>query len=1120
MESTYSPDNPTYRDRLTSSQQTAPLDRSCPKAKQIDPNDDTPWHKREKTIHGLGIALLAIGVAAAAATVAVALFLTATPVIIITAVSIGAIASTAMIIAGICLTAKSQFWEDPAYRERQKESIAKEVKGAKLSYQEMANKYQVEIGNYKLFSDEDYDAIFGSEIGTCDYPTFKNKHGDELIAKLSEANRQKLLDSYLQHLGGISWSFKDIQASPEWKFLFKGNSHPLDSLLQQDAHSYSYSGFCAHHGPAVLRHISISTRDILRPKYFLELSQKEWSFSTIKKSCEWEVFIKDHLDELSKVLNNDVHILSYAQFSARHGPEALQILPANNINILIEKYFDELSQETWSYTQVRKSAEWPLFVRHNLDRLESFILSNAQSMSYAAFIERHGSSILDDLTNSKIIEELTPKYLSHLSETDHWNYKNTTTSRAWQLFQPTAEQLGGLCCAKAHKLSFTAYHQQNFLDYLKSTDLQENQGAEIKKIMRPKFTDHIASLSEGVKEIEHTYSDAMTLLGVPPSEIALISILKQIEELRSGGVTYQQFRTKNSLAGVRLFLQSDTHLLEDFRQAFLRMHLADMTQQQFNEDRELLAIQHEDIVTAVKADAVKMGYFAFKGKHGWSLLEQGEINIYDCPASWGQELYRFLEQQPASTVLAHAKELKLFNQSPMMLLVCRWGQMQVSAILESRDKAEYIAYYLSTPEGKTEETARFLTEVAQNDWKVQQLLIYKELWQLKMLSAETQFADGCSMAQKLDREISNINSLTELMEFYAEAYAFGILSKDLPHVRRLVIELHKHHSLQALPSKEAALLKRYPDLIPTKLPKAVGEGMQQLQAISAQSQAAEERARSLNREIKQQLQLQFTQDERASNEQLIECRTAYQQQKDHCDILKRQLNESQSRSNGLLAELQSVKAAPAKAERLLHHLTELQARDQQLRLRVDSSLRQCREESLALDRTLKRLTPPIVTGFAEAIRAERELSNQRGGIQQKLAFSQRQQQQLEQSLRESQAAISRCLAEQQSAAQQANMALLNPSTLERQIAQELQVQQNTRQLLAQAKDRLSSHHQQLSRQIALINKNLALSRVTYEQSVAQADRKLATELKAIAEEKAASEQQTHEAFDNRLVAMG
>lgn len=1034
--------------------------------KQIDVSENTPWNKREKDVHALGIALLVLGILAAAATVALAFFLTATPIVIIAAVAVSAVVATAMTIAGICLVAKSQFWDDPAYREKQKENLIKDVKESNLSYPELQNKYRTEIHQHKLLSNEDYDDIYTQDVIQLDYPTFKKRHSEELIEKLSDNNQHKLLNSYLQHLAKDEeeWSYAAVTTSSDWRLLGKQNVQHLKPLLLNHARQMDYASFRARHGERVLPIISAETADILAPKYFQELGATPWSYTVACLSPEWPVFVQKNPQLLNNLLHNDAQTLSYAAFVKRHGSLVLNALPANTTAVLAPKYFNELAQGAWSYSDVKKSSEWPLFIQNNPQQLDHLLLQDAQKLSYNAFIKRHGKEVLGALNkdiikalapkylhelgqeawsydhvrqssewslfvaenekqlnsllhkdaesmtydafikrhgvkvlsdlSSETVKVLAPKYLEDLKKKKDWNYGELLATAAWKLLRPSDEQFHQLVKAIIPGLSFQDFSRMGLFDYLQNSKLSEMQKTEIKALVQPKFLEHIATLNQGVLDVLANYKSTITTLDVALPKVVNLSIKRQIEALRKGVISYPQLRETNSFDGLKLMLETNPSLKSDFREAYLRMGHIDMATPKFEDDRTLLELYVPDMLNALERDAATMKYFAYKAKHSLASLQNEFLAVDKWSPTWKKDLYDFLDDQSAEVVFRHEEDLNLFGETALSYLSKRWQNIPISKIILSADKDAYIKYFLGTPEGRAVAAASLLLEADEQGWQVKKLLGFADLWQLNVLTPNSKFADGRTIQERLDEEIRSLPKLSQIVEQYSKADDYKMLTNASPHVRKLVLDLHKKHALQALPAQEEKLLAKYPYFVPAQLPELVRTGKEKLQEIHARSAKVLEHTTVTSNLHKEKLNEELSQSINALKSRLNKYQQEKLKEEQQNKTLKRKLSEAKESLTPAQAQLQTLRQVPAKIENLRIKLENARASDEQLRRRAGIELPRFDQECRQLEAQLRQVQQSFELRAATAAAHSAQHNDRSAVIRERLVVAMRQLQEL------------------------------------------------------------------------------------------------------------------------------
>lgn len=310
---------------------------------------DVSWYKREKVIHGLGISLIVVGSAAAAATIAAVVLLSGIPAAVITVGVVGGAVSLAMLITGIALRVKSEFWQDPEYRTRRGLEMVSIAMDEGLSYPDFRRRFVADIDH--AIEDRHYNMLYGADVQTLTYGAIFDRHGQHLIGRLDEPNKQVLREKFLAFLDTNRDPARQIQNihGAAMRALNVSNEELASHLLLQQmdalqAQNLTYRQFCANNGHDIVvtfLHLNARIRPVLRDAFMM----MGWQELTSDAFASDRTMLGISLEDIHARVRRDLD-MDYFSFRAKHGNQPL-------VESVIQR--DEFPEE-WQGQLVREVA--------------------------------------------------------------------------------------------------------------------------------------------------------------------------------------------------------------------------------------------------------------------------------------------------------------------------------------------------------------------------------------------------------------------------------------------------------------------------------------------------------------------------------------------------------------------------------------------------------------------------------------------------------------------------------------------------------------------------------------------------------------------------------------------
>lgn len=187
----------------------------------------TDWYHREETIHKLGKILTAVGVLLAAGTIASALILSGHTVVIGV---IGGGVSLSLLFFGIYCIQKKEFWNDPAYKQKNRERIITLVAEKGYRYMQADDKEMCEPKQHGLVSKRTFEKIvlhehykINESLGYLMESLWKSPIEDLLNDKVLELNFRK--EIFLKHIksGSIQTASQFVKKSLGGRWVAEGS---------------------------------------------------------------------------------------------------------------------------------------------------------------------------------------------------------------------------------------------------------------------------------------------------------------------------------------------------------------------------------------------------------------------------------------------------------------------------------------------------------------------------------------------------------------------------------------------------------------------------------------------------------------------------------------------------------------------------------------------------------------------------------------------------------------------------------------------------------------------------------------------------------------------------------
>lgn len=168
-------------------------------------------YAQQRVIHGIAIGLLVGGCVGLAATAAAAVWLIGTPLFIITSVSVGAVVSIAMLIAGIVLKLKKfEFWQDPNYRRQIAVEMVETVQAEQLSFRGLQTRFSSAMVQ-GILSDNQLNQLYREDITQLSYSDFIQRHGFDLLGRLTLQHREEMHAKFLLFVANSDLAIREIR---------------------------------------------------------------------------------------------------------------------------------------------------------------------------------------------------------------------------------------------------------------------------------------------------------------------------------------------------------------------------------------------------------------------------------------------------------------------------------------------------------------------------------------------------------------------------------------------------------------------------------------------------------------------------------------------------------------------------------------------------------------------------------------------------------------------------------------------------------------------------------------------------------------------------------------------
>lgn len=194
-------------------------------------------------------ACLLLSGAAAAMTIGWAFFWRATPQVIITNVKRFAWLTVSLFTLGIIPRFKKEYWNDPAYRREIGKAMVKDIKDKELPYKEIVKRYGKEIDTYDILTKKDLNSFLTNDLNN-KYSDFIDKHGKEVLAILSDENREVLKSNFLSFAKStFQYSYKTLMKHYQDVIIgLQITPEEIEEKIKEDAKNLTYDKFITRHG--------------------------------------------------------------------------------------------------------------------------------------------------------------------------------------------------------------------------------------------------------------------------------------------------------------------------------------------------------------------------------------------------------------------------------------------------------------------------------------------------------------------------------------------------------------------------------------------------------------------------------------------------------------------------------------------------------------------------------------------------------------------------------------------------------------------------------------------------------------------------------------------------------
>lgn len=306
---------PTVLEPLFKEQESVCLGIPMEKLNKAEDNKDYDWTRPNdlpeksiwtsyKTRRIAGAVFTTLGVVLAGGTMAAAIAFTASPVGVITLVSLLGITAVTASIAGIFLINLKPSLKDPEILKQRRQEAANNLKNNSCSYREILQKYDVNIVN-----DEGINHLVFMEIQTLSYSEFIQKRGKEIIGILDTCNKNNLGRSFFNYivnpLNGIS--YKDLLKMREMEqFGFCPDNFAWE--IARNEEGKSYEEFKRRNGVELLSYLSADAKILMREKF------NNFVLNNNLGTIELETLYSKELELFGREIFQEIHVNQIGQF--------------------------------------------------------------------------------------------------------------------------------------------------------------------------------------------------------------------------------------------------------------------------------------------------------------------------------------------------------------------------------------------------------------------------------------------------------------------------------------------------------------------------------------------------------------------------------------------------------------------------------------------------------------------------------------------------------------------------------------------------------------------------------------------------------------------------------------
>lgn len=456
----------------------------------------------------------------------------------------------------------------------------------------------------------------------------------------------------------------------------------------------------------------------------------------------------------------------------------------------------------------------------NVAGIKGMIHQDAQQLSFAAFIAKHGTRHVFGIVDADTKALLRTKYFEHVSQSGS-RLLDLFASREARAFAVGIEEIAPLIvrrevAATDSYATFIEHNGHDILPYI--TDEAD------KEKLSGLFLAHLPQLREVLgpsNQVHERFRRECASLPVFEA-VRDYAFEEEKRKFTSGALDYRRFRERNDLA---LIKRCEPAFLEKLRHAFLCMPYDLAKTDHYQEDRDMLSIDtqeldciHIDHMNEIAKGMTYLGTNGFKAVFGTELLQKNWI-IHDNIQKFRKELYDHLIGQPLREMAHFAQEMQWFGLTRDEIMRQRFETLRLQEIMRVEREAFFANAMRLFP--REELVLRFLKQYN----GVRSLLRHcHEAFELQMVLPQDAPNGQKSISARLADEIAELNHIEEI-ESLDIIFKANLLPQDNPTLKLLTIDFIRANTVGLLQGEQHPimdLLNRH-DRVPPVAEKALAQ---------------------------------------------------------------------------------------------------------------------------------------------------------------------------------------------------------------------------------------------------------------------------------------------------------